>query len=128
MSKGSPAGLSKSSAKVLLMWTRVAITSMAIRRSSAPRSIFGCKEVLLDNVFYLWVGLPAFRIIAARALIAAFDADQRRLAAFRTLRHAGRGRSLIGDHGAPSSNPLLADCGPAAPRRQKADLDHVALD
>src|SRR6266478_9464175 len=42
-------------------------------------------------------GLPAFRIIAAGTLVAALDADQRGLTAFRALREPGRTRPLIGE-------------------------------
>jgi hypothetical protein len=44
-------------------------------------------------------GLPAFRIVAAGALVAALDADQRGLAAFRALREPGRPRPRIGGRG-----------------------------
>src|SRR5260370_42255219 len=75
------------------------------------------------------LSLPAFRVIAAGALVAAFDADQRGLAAFRALCQARRSRSLVGDQTtAGGGHPLVADCRAPPRRRQEADLDHVTLD
>src|SRR5262249_46908348 len=51
--------------------------------------------------------LPAFRVVAARALVAAFKTDQRRLAAFGALRHATGCGSLIGNQAAARRGKLL---------------------
>src|SRR5438105_12423856 len=75
----------------------------------------------------LWA-LPAFRVVAARALVAALDPDQRCLAAFWALRQASREGSLVRDQRIAGSDFLLADCSSLTACRQKADRDHVALD
>src|SRR6266851_2711410 len=76
--------------------------------------------------------LAAFRIAAAGALVAVFDADEGRLAAFRALPEMRAGET----EGGPR-RPLAADgdhLGGQCPLvlavlwRQEADLDHVALD
>src|SRR6185437_10253928 len=65
----------------------------------------------------------AFRIIAARALIAAFDPDECGLAAFRALRHAAvLAAGQVDDL-------ALREFGRAtAPRRHEADIDEVLFD
>src|SRR5438045_5185175 len=83
--------------------------------------------------------LAAFGVVAAGALVAAFEADQCRLAAFRALPeprarpHATlarmRGRVRLGAGRDRQGDDFAFERGiGSALRRHKADLDHVLLD
>src|SRR5579862_4310359 len=71
--------------------------------------------------------LAAFRVAAAGALVAVFEADQRGFAAFRALPQARSGEpARLG----AEADDLRLERALAVRvfRRQEADLDHVALD
>src|SRR5580658_8302623 len=77
----------------------------------------------IDSVQAYPLASPAFRIVAARALVAALDADEGGLAAFRALREA-TALVLRQVH-----HFTLDQLGRgAALGRQEADVDEMALD